>query len=126
MTRTLLLPALVALGFIPVALAQGAGPRPGPADTALEKLIDEQIDAQLKSENVQAVVQADDPTLLRRVTLDLVGRVPTLHETKEYLADTSADRKTRLLDRLMASPAFVRYQAEEFLTLLQGEDRSKS
>src|SRR5262249_27339192 len=61
----------------------------------------------------------DDATLLRRLTLDLAGRVPTLHEQAEYAAGSAADRKAKLIDRLLASPAFVRHQGQELYTLLK-------
>src|SRR5262249_51821163 len=57
-----------------------------------------------------------------RLTLDLNGRVPTAGEVQAYLADTAPDKRARLVDRLLASPAFVRHQAVEFETLLMASD----
>jgi len=50
----------------------------------------------------------DDDQFLRRVTLDLVGRPPTLAERQQFRADASADRREGVVDRLLASPDFGR------------------
>ncbi len=44
----------------------------------------------------------DDATFLRRVHLDLVGAIPTIAETNAFLADTSANKRSRLIDALLA------------------------
>src|SRR5262249_3974427 len=53
------------------------------------------------------------------------GRIPTLAETTDYLKDADPARKTKLVDRLIASPGYVRHQAQEFLTLLKLPDVSR-
>ena len=50
---------------------------------------------------------ADDLTFLRRVTLDTVGVVPSEAEIAAFLADRSPDRRTRLIDRLLADPRWA-------------------
>jgi len=49
---------------------------------------------------------AADPEFLRRVSLDLIGRVPTLAETRAFLSDGAPDRRVRLVEARMrgASP----------------------
>src|SRR5262249_42895174 len=44
---------------------------------------------------------ADDATFIRRVTVDLCGRLPTTDETRAYVADTAADKRVKLVDRLL-------------------------
>ncbi|NQV26958.1 MAG: DUF1549 domain-containing protein [Rhodopirellula sp.] len=56
----------------------------------------------------------DDLTFLRRVTLDLTGRIPSIDDAREFLADTSPDKRTRAIDRLMSSPDFYRNLAVVF------------
>jgi hypothetical protein len=67
--------------------------------------------------------QADDANLVRRLTLDLVGRIPTVAEVKAYVESKEPDKRTRLVERLMASPAFVRHQAEQFTAMLASQGR---
>jgi mono/diheme cytochrome c family protein len=56
----------------------------------------------LNAEDTTFTPLADDLTFLRRVTLDTVGLVPTLEEIRAFLADKSADRRKRVIDRLLA------------------------
>ena len=51
---------------------------------------------------------AGDAEFLRRVTLDLVGRVPSVEEARVYLIDQDPDRRETLIDRLIASPEHSR------------------
>lgn len=48
-----------------------------------------------------------DETFLRRVFLDVAGRIPSLKESTEFLTDTSPDKRSRLIDALLASEAYV-------------------
>jgi hypothetical protein len=89
-----------------------------PPDRPIEEVVDHYLDAALAQEKVQPAPAADDANVLRRVTLDLVGRIPTAAETRAYLDSTDPDKRAQLVDRLMASPAFVRHQANEFNALL--------
>jgi len=49
----------------------------------------------------------DDETFLRRVTLDLAARPPTVEEYRAFMADGSADKRGRKIDELLASDGFV-------------------
>jgi hypothetical protein len=89
-----------------------------PANKPIEQVVDHYVDAGLKIGDVKAAAQADEATILRRLTLDLNGRIPTANEVRAYLADPSADKRVKLVERLMASPAFARHQGIEFETLL--------
>jgi hypothetical protein len=51
----------------------------------------------------------DDETFLRRVTLDLVARPPTVAEYREFMADARADKRARKIDSLLASDGFSDY-----------------
>ena len=53
----------------------------------------------------------DDETFLRRVTLDLVARPPTVAEYEAFMADPASDKRSRKIDALLADPAFADYQA---------------
>src|SRR5438128_12239819 len=83
-----------------------------PPDRAIAKIVDHYIDQTLAQNKLRAAPRADDATLIRRLTLDLNGRIPTLSECSDYLADGAADKKAKLVDRLLSSPAFVRHQAQ--------------
>jgi Protein of unknown function (DUF1549)/Protein of unknown function (DUF1553) len=61
---------------------------------------------------------ASDGEYLRRVSLDLIGRIPTLAETRAYLADANPDKRRQLVDRLLASPEFAEHFADVYSDLL--------
>jgi len=53
----------------------------------------------------------DNETFLRRVTLDLVARPPTVEEYEAFMANTSADKRAKKIDELLATTDFADYQA---------------
>lgn len=67
---------------------------------------------------------ASDDEFLRRAYLDLVGTVPTVQQVNEFLADSSKDKRTKLIDSLLASPGYARRMAWFFdVTLMErGKD----
>ena len=81
-------------------------------------MVDHYIDGALRKVTVRAANTADDATLIRRLTLDLAGRIPTAAESRAFIGSTDPDKRVRLVDRLMASPGFVRHQATELDTIL--------
>ncbi|MGI8980932.1 MAG: DUF1549 domain-containing protein [Pirellulaceae bacterium] len=89
-----------------------------PPEKPVDETIDFYLEARLAKEGVAAAAQANDANLLRRTMLDLVGRIPTAAEAKAYVASADANKRTALVDRLMASPAFVRQQAADLDALL--------
>jgi len=84
----------------------------------IEQAVDHFIDARLQETGLQPAPPASDANFIRRLTLDLVGRIPTLEETRTFLASSNTSKRVELVDRLMHSPAFVRHQATELDTLL--------
>src|SRR5438128_10882516 len=93
-----------------------------PAERPIEQIIDHYIDAELKESEIQPAAPATDAELLRRLTLDLNGRIPTVAEMDRYLADSDPHKKVQLVERLLASPLFVQHQVQEFAALLQSDD----
>src|SRR6476469_3296623 len=65
---------------------------------------------------------ASDAEFMRRVSLDLIGMPPTADEARAFLADKSPDKRTKLIDRLFASPHYVRHM-ESTLDLMLMERR---
>ncbi|QDU27011.1 hypothetical protein ETAA8_20950 [Anatilimnocola aggregata] len=80
--------------------------------------IDDEVLLTLSRLRIPPSPPAEDATYLRRVTLDLTGRLPTPDEVSEYQADQAPDKRTRLVDRLLASEAFNDYWTLRFARLL--------
>ncbi|MFO0880395.1 MAG: DUF1549 domain-containing protein [Gemmataceae bacterium] len=77
-----------------------------PAGTWLPSPVDRFLAARLAARGITPAPPADKRTLLRRITLDLTGLPPTFDEVNAFLADTRPDAYERLVDRLLASPAY--------------------
>ena len=58
---------------------------------------------------VQPAEIASDAVFVRRLYLDLAGRIPSVAEVRWFHDDPSTDRRTKLVDQLLDSPAFVRH-----------------
>jgi hypothetical protein len=98
---------LLTLGALGAAVSPGwAGP---PADDAqkLADSIDEFINARLAAANVRPAPLADDATFYRRLSLDLVGKIPASAEARKFLNDPRSDKKRQAIDRLLAGPGYA-------------------
>ena len=73
----------------------------------------------LRSLGIPPSPACDDATLLRRATLDIAGRLPTLAETEQFESDTAGDKRNALIERLLASPDYADYFANKWNTILR-------
>lgn len=62
---------------------------------------------------------AEDHTFLRRAYLDIIGRLPTPEETREFLADAAPEKRVALIDRLLARPEYADHWANRWADLLR-------
>jgi hypothetical protein len=127
MAKCLLAPVLALV--VAVSMAEHAsGEDLLPPDRPVQEVIDHYVDLRLKQENVTAAPQADDANFLRRVMLDLAGRIPTAAEGKQFAVAASesplADRRAKLVERLLAAPDFARHLRNEFDAMLSLEGKS--
>ncbi len=84
--------------------------------------IDRFVLARLDAEKLAPSPEADRATLLRRLTLDLVGLPPTLEEIDAFTADTAPGAYERVVDRLLASPRYGERWARPWLDLARYAD----
>jgi hypothetical protein len=68
--------------------------------------VDRFLLARLEARGLRPVADADKRTLIRRVTFDLTGLPPTPEDVADFLSDTRPGAYERLVDRLLASPAY--------------------
>jgi uncharacterized protein DUF1549/uncharacterized protein DUF1553 len=104
--RIVVLPILAAGLFLESAAAQ---------DKPLHERIDALIDAKAGAPLAPA---APDGEFLRRVYLDLAGRIPSAAETRAFLADTDADKRAKVIDKLLAGDEYVRRMSQAFHVML--------
>ena len=89
--------------------------------------IDRFVLARLEKEGLTPVEPADKLTLLRRATLDLTGIPPTPEEVDKFLKDDSPDAFEKVVDRLLASPAYGETWGRVWLDVARyGEDDYRS
>lgn len=62
--------------------------------------------SRLEQESLPPSPEANRPTLLRRISLDLTGLLPTPEELSAFLADSAPDAYEKAVDRLLASPHY--------------------
>src|SRR5882724_11980078 len=67
-------------------------------EPALAARIDQLIAARLAEKGVTPAPLADDAEFLRRVYLDLIGRIPRVSEIRDFLADKSADKRRQVVE----------------------------
>ena len=93
------------------------------ADPPQANFIDGHVFARLKTLRVNPSPLAPDAVFLRRVCLDLIGTLPTVDETRSFLADSRADKRSRLIDTLLKRPEFADYWALKWSDLLRNEEK---
>ncbi len=93
---------------------------------ATSNFVDELVFQNLKEIGVPPSPVSDDATFLRRVTLDIAGRLPTIEEAAAFAADTNADKRDRVIDALLDSPDYADYFANKWATLLKNRRESKA
>jgi len=86
--------------------------------------IDRFVRARLASRQLAPSTAAPNAVQVRRVTLDLIGLLPTSARIEAYLADSRPDRWGRLVDELLASPHFGERWGRHWLDLARFADSS--
>jgi mono/diheme cytochrome c family protein len=91
-----------------------------PPNLAASAVIDRFVELGWKERKVRPARPADDATFVRRVYLDLLGRIPTADEAEQFLANRERDRRAQLVDALLAKPEHARHLREVFDYVLMG------
>ncbi len=84
-----------------------------------KNLVDELAFAKFTSLGLPPSPICDDATFLRRVTLDIAGRLPTAAEARAFLADTATAKRDQCIDRLLATGDYADLFAEKWCAILK-------
>jgi hypothetical protein len=87
-----------------------------------ESGLDHFILARLEESGLSVAPEADRATLIRRLSLDLIGLLPSVEDVDAFVADTHPDAYRRLVDRLLGSPHFGERWARWWLDLARYGD----
>jgi hypothetical protein len=115
--RRIVLVLLVVVSFASTSAADDTEPaQPSQAErrAAMVRRIDEIIAARLNAEGVEPTARSSDSEFLRRVSLDLTGATPRVADVRAFLADERPDKRARMIDRLLDSPAHATHLANTF------------
>src|SRR6185503_14550334 len=93
-----------------------------PAGPSVLNEIDRFVQARLEREGLTLSPPADKETLINRVTLTLTGLPPSLAEVDAFLKDHSPNAYEKVVDRLLASPAYAEHMAEQWLDVARYAD----
>ena len=85
--------------------------------------IDNHVFGKMERDGVPHAPQASDQEFFRRITLDLTGRIPTSSEVLNFMGDTSPDKRARVVDHLIGSPAFVDKWSYFYMDLLRANGK---
>jgi Protein of unknown function (DUF1549)/Protein of unknown function (DUF1553) len=105
-------------GAIPVTVLN---PKPGFVWKPLPQhnYIDRLVDAKLERLKIQPSGLTDDATFLRRLSLDLTGRLPSPESVRAFVDDRSRSKRAKMIDKLIASPEYVDHWTVKWGDLLQ-------
>lgn len=86
--------------------------------------IDAEVAAQQQKQGIEPNAPASDETFLRRVYLDVIGRIPSLEESERFLTNKEAGRRAKLIDELLNSAGYTshmfNWKADQLRLLAQG------
>jgi len=87
--------------------------------------IDVLIDDKLRKLQINPSPPCSDGVFIRRAYLDVIGLLPTIEAYRAFMADTRPDKRSRLIDALLARPAFEDFWAMKLAELLRIESVSR-
>jgi hypothetical protein len=97
----------------------GAVPPQLYAELPRHNYVDDLVWRKLEKLAVTPSPVVDDAKFLRRVHLDIIGRLPTPHEVRAFLADSNPEKRQRLVDSLLSRPEFADHWANKWMDLLR-------
>lgn len=97
-------------------------PKVEPTGTWPRNPIDQFLLARLQREGLKPSAEADRAALIRRLSLDLTGLPPTIEEVDRFLSDIDPQAYEKLVDRLLAKPAYGEHWARLWLDLARYAD----
>ncbi len=107
---------LLLLGSLIASPAISAGQNLSGVPAQVQR-IDQLIERGWQDFEIQPAMQADDATWCRRVYLDIIGRIPTRDELREFVAERGKAKRTELVDRLLHDDRYTAQYAAHWATV---------
>ena len=93
---------------------------------SISESIDRLVDARLEKENARRNAPVSDEVFVRRIYLDIAGRIPTIDEARRFLKSRHAEKRSRLIDELLDSYGYVSNQFNFWADLLRVKTRLRN
>ncbi len=90
-----------------------------PSDWAPQGKIDESLAERWRQTGIEPAERCSDAVFVRRVFLDVIGTLPTAEEAREFLLDKAPDKRSKLIEHLLAREEFADYWAMKWSDLLR-------
>ena len=84
------------------------------------------IDKKLAENNISPNKAINDETFVRRVYLDVIGRIPTLNEVREFMDSKDKNKRNKLIDRLLDSPGYISHNFNYWADTLRATSRMRN
>ena len=104
----------------PEIFTNGAPSYPPVSSETVIARISEELQTRWNALGLQPSARADDSEWLRRIYLDIMGRVPTVHEAQSFLADKREQKRETLVDELLNDSGYARNFTTKWTNLLIG------
>ncbi len=91
-----------------------------------KNFVDNQVFGKLKKLGIPPSPLSDDSTFVRRVHLDITGRLPTAEEARSFVESTDPTKRSKLIDRLLDSPGYGDYFGNKWAMVLRNKRARQS
>ena len=108
------------------AIARSAGSLTDSTLNSHVQRIDDLVQAGLKEQDMQANSPAEDAVFLRRVYLEIVGRIPNLEEARSFFQSSAPRKRRQLIERLLNSEGYVSREFHYWADLLRAQSRLRN
>ena len=89
-----------------------------------KNIIDEKVFSKLKTLGLPTSEICDDSTFLRRTSLDIAGRLPTLEETDKYLNSDNPNKRSEWIDSLLSTTDYAEFFANKWSSILRNKRKA--
>jgi hypothetical protein len=113
--------ALAVLGAGLAPAVQAGGPPARKSQDPARRMaarIDEFIDAGIAKVKAKAAPPASDAAFLRRLSLDVTGKIPRVADVRRFLSEKSSEKRARAIERLLDSPGYTNHMTNVYRGLL--------
>jgi hypothetical protein len=116
---------LLSIAALAVCLGAAQARQPSSDDARrLAARIDDEISKGYAAKGVKPAPLTEDAAFLRRASLDIAGKTPTVNDVRKFLRDLSPEKRVRAIERLLDSPGYANHMTNLYLDLLLPEAKN--